>query len=53
MIQLGLFPPPAAPDNPLPEKARREAGELLAELLIAVIDASAETRRSREGDGNG
>ena len=53
MTQLRLFPPPAAPDKPLPDQVRREARELVTDLLIAVIESSTETQRSREGDRNG
>ena len=53
MIQLRLFPPPAAPDKPLPDKVRREACELVSDLLIAVVEASTEKQRSGEGDSNG
>jgi len=53
MIQLRLFPPPAAPDKPLPIEVRRQAGELVSDLLIAVIAARSEKQRSREGDSDG
>ncbi len=53
MIQLHLFPPPAAPDKPLPDEVRGEARDFVADLLIAVIVASTEKHRSREGDSNG
>lgn len=53
MIQLRLFPPPAAPDKPLPEEVRREARDLVAELLIAVIVANAETQLTRWEETNG
>ena len=53
MIQLHLFAPPAAPDNPLPEEVRRKAGDLVSDLLIAVIVACSEKQPTREGDSNG
>jgi len=52
MPQLHLFPPPASPGKPLSNKVRREAQDLLAELLIAVIAASTEKGQSREEDGH-
>lgn len=52
MIQLHLFPPPAAPDKPLPEEVRRQARELVSDLLIAVIVARSEKQPTREGDSN-
>lgn len=48
MSQLRLFPPPAAPKQPLPDKARREACDLVIELLMAVITAGAEKQQSQE-----
>ena len=48
MNQLRLFPPPAAPKQPLPDKARREARDLMIELLTAVITTGAEKQQSRE-----
>ncbi len=53
MIQLRLFPPPASPDKPLPDNVRRQASELVSDLLIAVILASADKQRSQEKDPNG
>ena len=53
MIQLRLFPPPAAPDEPLPDTVRREACELVSDLLIAVVLARTDKQRSQEGDTNG
>lgn len=52
MTQLPLFPPPATPGTPLPSKVRREVRDLVAELLIAVIVASAETRQARGKDSH-
>ena len=52
MIQLRLFPPLAAPDKPLPDKVRKQACDLVADLLIAVVKASTEKQRSREKDIN-
>jgi hypothetical protein len=48
MIQLHLFPPPANPGAPLPSKGRSEAKDLVASLLIAVIEAE-----KRQPQGNG
>ena len=53
MIQLRLFPPPAAPDKPLPDEVRRQAREPVRDLLIAVILASAEKQSPREEDSDG
>jgi hypothetical protein len=52
MTQLPLFPPPVAPGTPLPSKIRREVRDLVAELMIAVIVASAETRPARGKDSH-
>jgi hypothetical protein len=52
MTQLLLFPLPAAPSTPLPGTVRREVRDLVAELLIAVIVASAETRPARGKDSH-
>ena len=52
MTQLPLFPPPAVPGTPLPSKIRRKVRDLVAELLIAVIVASAETRQARGKDSH-
>ena len=49
MIQLPLFPPPAAPDKPLPAMVRKQARALLSALLIAVIEASTKQQAPREG----
>jgi len=51
MIQLPLFPPAAAPDKPLPDAVRRQAGELVSALLMAVISAS-EKQGPRDGDSD-
>jgi hypothetical protein len=48
MIQLCLFPPPAAPKQPLPDKVRKEARNLMAELLKAVIVADAKQQPCQE-----
>ena len=48
MSQLRLFPPPAAPKQPLPDKARREACDLVIELLMAVFTAGAEKQQSQD-----
>jgi hypothetical protein len=48
MSPLSLFPPPGAPEKPLPEDVQHAASQLLAELLTLVIE---ETRRpSEEGE---
>ena len=49
MMQLQLFPPPAAPSPPLPSKARSEAKSLLASLLIAVSQANSKKRQPEDG----
>jgi hypothetical protein len=48
MNQLRLFQPPAAPKQSLPDKARREARDLLIELLMAMLTTSAERQQSQE-----
>ena len=48
MNQLRLFPPPAAPKQPLPDKVRREARNLIAELLMVVIVVAAKKKQSEE-----
>jgi hypothetical protein len=50
MIQLHLFPPPASPSAPLPSKACSEAKDLVAILLIAVMEAN---RKKRQPQGIG
>jgi hypothetical protein len=45
MSPLSLFPPPGAPEKPLPEDVQRAASQLLAELLTMVIE---ETRQPNE-----
>lgn len=52
MTQLHLFPLPASPNKPLSDKVRREARDLLADLLIAVIVANAEKQQPRGKDGH-
>ena len=52
MTQLHLFPPPASPSKPLSDEVRREVRDLLADLLIAVIVASAEKRQPQGKDGH-
>lgn len=49
MIQLRLFPSPAANARPLPEAVRREVAERGGDLLVAVILASTEKKQAREG----
>ena len=48
MNQLRLFLPPAAPKQPLPKRAQKEARDLMAELLIAVITAGAKQQQAQE-----
>jgi hypothetical protein len=45
MSPWSLFPPPGAPEKPLPEDVQSAASRLLAELLIVVIE---ETREPNE-----
>lgn len=52
MIQLQLFPPPAAPGAPLPSKVRGEAKNLLASLLIAVAEVKGKKRPPQETSGH-
>jgi hypothetical protein len=48
MSQSSLFPAPGAPEKPLPEEVQSAASQLLAELLMVVIE---ETRQpSEEGE---
>jgi hypothetical protein len=48
MSPLTLFPPPGAPEQPLPEDVQSAASQVLAELLTMVIE---ETRQpSEEGE---
>ena len=47
MVQLQLFPPPANPSASLPSKARGEAKDLLASLLIAVTEEKKRQEKSR------
>lgn len=47
MNQLRLFPPPAAPKQPLSDKVRREARDLVIELLTAVITTGAEKQQNQ------
>jgi hypothetical protein len=53
MIQLRLFPPPAALDKPLPDEVRRQASELVSDLLMAVIETRTEKQGPRDGDSDG
>jgi len=49
MNQLRLFPPPpAAPKQTLPDKARREARDLMIELLTVVMMTGVEKQQSQE-----
>ena len=49
MIQLQLFPPPAAPGAPLPSKVRGEAKSLLASLLIVVTEGKKPQSQEKSG----
>jgi hypothetical protein len=49
MIQLQLFPPPALAGAPLPSKVRGEAKNLLASLLIAVIETKKRQPQEKSG----
>ncbi len=40
MQQFDLFPPPAAPANPLPDDVRDNARSLLSDLQVAVMTAT-------------
>jgi hypothetical protein len=51
MDQLQLFRVPGVINQPLPEEAKHEACELLAELLIAVIEETNKLRPKGENDG--
>jgi len=53
MSQLCLFPPPAAPREPLPDPVQREALDLAVELLMAVIVAGATKKQSEEEEIDG
>ena len=51
MNQLRLFPPPGGIPAPLPKDSLGEARELLAELLLVVIESNDdEPLSTREGD---
>ena len=52
MTKLRLYPPPAANRRPLPEALRREVLERVVDLLVAVIAASLEEERTREGQSD-
>lgn len=52
MMQLQLFPPPAAPSAPLPSKVRSEAKSLLASLLIAVSQTNSKKGQRVGKDGH-
>ena len=52
MTQLRLYPPPAANRRPLPDALRREVLERVVDLLVAVIAASLEEERTREGQSD-
>ena len=48
MNLLSLFPPPGAVEKPLPEDVQRAASQLLAELLMVVIEEARQP--SEKGD---
>ena len=48
MSPLSLFPPPGAPEQPLPEEVQSAASRLLAELLTVVIEEA--NQPSAEGE---
>jgi len=48
MNQLRLFPPSAAPKQPLSNKVLKEVRDLVIELLIAVITANSEKHQPEE-----
>jgi hypothetical protein len=51
MNQLRLFPPPGGIPDPLPKDGLVEARELLAELLLVVIESNDDEHlATREGD---
>jgi hypothetical protein len=51
MNQLRLFPPPGGIPAPLPKDGLDEARELLAEMLLVVINSNQHEHSStREGD---
>jgi hypothetical protein len=51
MNQLRLFPPPGAIPAPLAKESLDEARELLAEMLLSVIDSNQHEHLStREGE---
>ena len=52
MTQLRLYPPPAANRRPVPEALRREVLERVVDLPVAVIAASPEEERTREGQSD-
>ena len=49
MIQYQLFAPSATPSAPLPSKVRGEAKNLLAGLLIAVIETKKRQPQEKSG----
>jgi hypothetical protein len=53
MNQLRLFPPPGSIPVPLPNEGLDEARELLAEMLLVVIDSNQyEHISTREGEAD-
>jgi hypothetical protein len=51
MNQLRLFPPPGSIPAPLPKEGLDEARELLAEMLLVVVDGNQHERLlMREGE---
>ena len=52
MEQLRLFPPPGGMTTPLPTDRIAESRELLAEMMVAVIDGEEGQHTSREGEAD-
>ncbi len=51
MEQLRLFPPPGSTPAPLPTESLNEARELLAEMLVVLIEINkGEHASMREGE---
>ena len=50
MSQLPLFPLPGAPKTPLPHESLREARDLLAELLVVLLESTSEEVHVSDGE---
>ncbi len=48
--QLRLIPPSGAIARPLPEDIRKEAAELLAELLTVILDEIVSSQPTQTGE---